>query len=128
MYICTNYCKRAPRTKLKSIHMFIFCPICGTLLTLQEGKNGLEYQCATCTYIWQVKRRHSTRKYPRLKEVDEVLSDASIWENADATDEKCPKCEHPRAYFMQMQTRSADEPMTNFYQCCNKECSNRWKE
>lgn len=33
--------------------------------------------------------------------------------------ETCPKCEHPRAYFMQIQTRSADEPMTTFYKCCS---------
>ena len=42
--------------------------------------------------------------------------------------EKCPKCEHPRAYFMQIQTRSADEPMTTFYKCCNGECGHRWRD
>jgi len=40
--------------------------------------------------------------------------------------EKCPKCEHMKAYFMQIQTRSADEPMTTFYKCCS--CGHRWKE
>ncbi len=42
--------------------------------------------------------------------------------------EKCPKCEHPRAYFMQIQTRSADEPMTTFYKCCSPECGHRWRD
>lgn len=42
--------------------------------------------------------------------------------------EKCPKCEHPRAYFMQIQTRSADEPMTTFYKCCNAQCGHRWRD
>ena len=42
--------------------------------------------------------------------------------------ETCPKCEHSKAYFVQMQTRSADEPMTIFYKCCNKDCNHRWKE
>ena len=40
----------------------------------------------------------------------------------------CPKCEHPRAYFMQIQTRSADEPMSIFYKCCNHECQHQWNE
>lgn len=40
--------------------------------------------------------------------------------------ERCPKCEHDRAYFMQIQTRSADEPMTTFYKCCK--CGHRWRE
>ncbi|XP_009993826.1 PREDICTED: DNA-directed RNA polymerase III subunit RPC10 [Chaetura pelagica] len=42
--------------------------------------------------------------------------------------EPCPKCEHPRAYFMQIQTRSADEPMTTFYKCCNAQCGHRWRD
>lgn len=42
--------------------------------------------------------------------------------------ETCPKCSHSRAYFMQMQTRSADEPMTIFYKCCSPTCGHRWKE
>lgn len=42
--------------------------------------------------------------------------------------EPCPKCEHPRAYFMQLQTRSADEPMTTFYKCCRAQCGHRWRD
>ncbi|XP_057717484.1 DNA-directed RNA polymerase III subunit RPC10 isoform X1 [Corythoichthys intestinalis] len=68
------------------------------------------------------------RKYPKLKEVDDVLGGAAAWENVDSTAETCPKCEHPRAYFMQIQTRSADEPMTTFYKCCNAQCGHRWRD
>ena len=42
--------------------------------------------------------------------------------------ETCPKCEHSKAYFMQMQTRSADEPMTIFFKCCNPDCGHRWNK
>lgn len=42
--------------------------------------------------------------------------------------ETCPKCGHLRAYFMQIQTRSADEPMTTFYKCCNAQCGHRWRD
>jgi DNA-directed RNA polymerase III subunit RPC11 len=38
----------------------------------------------------------------------------------------CPRCSHQRAYFFQMQTRSADEPMSTFYRCV--ECGHQWKE
>ena len=85
-------------------------------------------------------------QFPRLKEVDDVLGGQAAWENVDATEglvdsfreltvisfifvtETCPRCEHSKAYFVQMQTRSADEPMTIFYKCCNPDCSHRWKE
>lgn len=50
------------------------------------------------------------------------------WPRAPRPAEPCPKCEHPRAYFMQIQTRSADEPMTTFYKCCSPQCGHRWRD
>lgn len=38
---------------------------------------------------------------------------------------KCPKCHKRKVTYYQMQTRSADEPMTNFITCLY--CDNRWK-
>jgi transcription elongation factor S-II len=38
---------------------------------------------------------------------------------------KCGKCQQRRCTYYQMQTRSADEPMTTFVTCVN--CNNRWK-
>ncbi|CAO3639108.1 unnamed protein product [Cunninghamella echinulata] len=37
----------------------------------------------------------------------------------------CGKCKQRRCTYFQMQTRSADEPMTTFVTCIN--CGNRWK-
>ena len=43
-----------------------------------------------------------------------------------ATDEfKCYKCQKRLCTYYQLQTRSADEPMTTFITCLN--CGNRWK-
>lgn len=41
---------------------------------------------------------------------------------------KCPRehCNGTKAYFRQVQIRSADEPMTNFYKCVA--CANEWRE
>ena len=38
---------------------------------------------------------------------------------------KCAKCRSKKTTYYQMQTRSADEPMTTFVTCTN--CQNRWK-
>ena len=38
---------------------------------------------------------------------------------------KCGKCKERNCTYYQMQTRSADEPMTTFVTCLS--CSNRWK-
>ena len=43
-----------------------------------------------------------------------------------ATDEfKCYKCKKSKCTYYQLQTRSADEPMTTFVSCLV--CGNRWK-
>lgn len=106
----------------------MFCPTCGNVLRVEEGATGLRFACNTCPYIFDIARKVSSRSYPKLKEVDDVLGGSAAWENVDATDERCPKCAHPRAYFMQIQTRSADEPMTTFYKCCNAQCGHNWRE
>ena len=40
---------------------------------------------------------------------------------------KCGKCRGTKTSYYQMQTRSADEPMTCFITCLNPRCGNRWK-
>lgn len=108
--------------------MLMFCPTCGNLLGVEEGKSCLRFACRTCPYIYNIRKRVSSRSYPKLKEVDDVLGGAAAWENVDSMQATCPKCEHARAYFMQIQTRSADEPMTTFYKCCATGCGHRWRE
>ncbi|KAJ9598288.1 hypothetical protein L9F63_011028 [Diploptera punctata] len=108
--------------------MLMFCPTCANTLGVEEGLNCLRFSCNTCPYIYNISRHMGIKIYPKLKEVDDVLGGAAAWDNVDSTEERCPKCSHPRAYFMQIQTRSADEPMTTFYKCCNHQCGHRWRE
>jgi len=42
------------------------------------------------------------------------------------TDKMCPKCEHNKAYWWLQQTRSADEPPTQFFRCVK--CNHVWRE
>jgi len=47
-------------------------------------------------------------------------------DNAAETDQfKCGRCNQRKCKYYQMQTRSADEPMTTFVTCTN--CGNRWR-
>jgi DNA-directed RNA polymerase III subunit RPC11 len=62
------------------------------------------------------------------QEVDHVMGGSEAWKNVDSTDADCPACSHNRAYFMQMQIRSADEPMTTFYRCANPLCNHNWRD
>jgi len=52
-------------------------------------------------------------------------SHLAVKEGTHTTMLKCGKCKKNNATYFQMQTRSADEPMTTFVLC--NECGNRWK-
>lgn len=109
--------------------MLLFCPSCSNALTVEEGPSYiLRFSCFVCPYIYNITDTITSTTYPKLKEVDHILGGAEAWKNADSTEERCPKCSNPRAYFMQIQTRSADEPMTTFYRCCDFECSHQWRD
>jgi len=42
------------------------------------------------------------------------------------TDKSCPACDNPKAHYWLQQTRSADEPPTQFFRCTK--CQHVWRE
>lgn len=67
-----------------------------------------------------------------LKKEIEKLHKQNLFEAQGATEKRavtdrftCGKCKHKKVSYYQMQTRSADEPLTTFCTCEN--CGNRWK-
>lgn len=47
-------------------------------------------------------------------------------EYATETDFKCSKCKSRKCTYYSLQTRSADEPMTNYFTCLS--CNAKWKD
>lgn len=67
-----------------------------------------------------------------LKLEIEKLNKQNLFDAQGATEKRavtdrftCGKCKHKKVSYYQMQTRSADEPLTTFCTCEN--CGNRWK-
>uniref|UniRef100_A0A8C2LXX6 TFIIS-type domain-containing protein n=1 Tax=Cricetulus griseus TaxID=10029 RepID=A0A8C2LXX6_CRIGR len=93
--------------------MLLFCLSCGNRLIVEEGQCCHRFACNICPYVHNITHKVTNPKYPKLKEMDGVPGGAA---------------KHPCAYFKQLQTCSADEPMTIFYKCCNAQCGHRWRD
>lgn len=104
----------------------IFCPHCGTLLLLEKSTKTVRYYCKTCPYVFNVNMKLNSYTYFEKKKIDSVMGEKEAWENVSKTDVNCPKCDNDKAYFKQIQIRSADEPSTIFYRCTN--CTFEWRE
>jgi len=69
--------------------------------------------------------------FPQLwKPIEELVWSKQIIRGREADNvnegiEQCGKCKSMKTTYYSMQTRSADEPMTNFFTCHN--CGKHWK-
>ena len=110
-----------------------FCPHDGTLLQVHIYNQGtpasqLRFFCPLCPYIHAPHKKHVLTVPTKKKKIDDIMGGDASWENVDKTAVTCPVCSHDEAFFMQIQIRSADEPMTNFFKCAAKGCGHRWNE
>ena len=110
-----------------------FCPLDGTLLQIinsssHDASSAHIFACPTCPYSQPITQPQIQRTYSSTtrKKVDDILGGDKAWENVDRTMAVCPQCSFGEAYFMQMQIRSADEPMSVFYKCVK--CSHQWND
>ena len=88
----------------------------------------LRYFCKTCSYVYNIVQELSNYTFYENKQVDSVLGGKEAWENVAKTDATCKKCENDKAYFKEIQIRSADEPATLFFKCSNINCGFEWRE
>lgn len=104
----------------------LFCPTCANLLLIEQSSNEYRFFCKTCPYIFPVQYKIENKVHLKRKQVDDVLGGKDSWANVAQTDARCPNCPNRKAFFKQIQMRSADEPMTEFYKCT--QCSHLWSE
>ncbi|KAL4975039.1 transcription factor S-II-domain-containing protein [Aspergillus desertorum] len=112
-----------------------FCPNCSNALTISRADPSPKYplginrfECRTCPYQYALEQAWFEKTSMKQKEVEAVFGGKAEFENADSMATQCPAegCDGDRAYFFQLQIRSADEPMTTFLKCTT--CGARWRE
>ena len=97
-----------------------FCPRCE--VRLKKDDSGLK--CPQCDYT---EGRISTTKKIQEHEVSEfnVLEETEEQKTLPTINIDCEKCGYDEAVWWMLQTRSADEPTTQFYRCTK--CNHTWR-
>lgn len=102
-----------------------FCPLCSSLLVIEQG-NQMELVCPACPYFYKIISPITNTQYRTVKKINKILGGKDEMKYGNKCTINCPKCNNTEALFMELQTRSADEPMTIFYKCTK--CRYDWKE
>lgn len=106
-----------------------FCPKCGTRLRFRAQKPVSVLACDNCGYTEGAE--------PSITLPEEVESEAASEikvvgdreekiKTMPTTNVECPKCGHNTAFWWFLQTRSGDEPPTQFFRC--EKCSHTWRQ
>jgi transcription factor S len=99
-----------------------FCPKCGAIV-VPTGK-GISCSCGYRSK--KVKKVALIKEKVKETEKLEIIEEDTNTKTLPLTDADCPKCDHPKAHYWLLQTRSSDEPETRFFQC--QKCQNRWRD
>ena len=103
----------------------MFCKKCKSLLIpIKDDKGKIKFVCRKCgtsSRDKELKIKSVNSKKERLFFIDEKENNI-----LPITKEKCPKCNHTKAYYGLIQTRAADESPTKFYKCVK--CSHTWRD
>jgi len=93
-----------------------------TLIARIESKEIRPHEIAYMTH-----QDMRPNKWQALIELKKTRDDNKYSPKIEASTDNftCYKCKSKKCTFYQLQTRSADEPMTTFVTCLD--CSNRWK-
>ena len=97
--------------------MMQFCE-CGGMVV----SSGEAVKCRNCGKAQAMKAQKITTHSEKKATI--VIEDNKP--DLPETDVQCPKCGHARAYWWLIQTRSSDEPPTQFYKCTK--CKHTWRE
>jgi len=88
-----------------------FCPKCGSVLIIKIKNSS----CPRCSYTKKGTVILSTKE--RIEDHPEIAVLKKDFKTEPIVNEICPKCNHDKAYFWMVQTRSSDESPTKFFKC-----------
>lgn len=103
----------------------LFCPLCSSMLVVRKNPTGNGLSCRMCRYMYNVSEEMTKTTRMEPKKSDGLVDEDDNLRFVTKCGKKC-ECGSEEVSFVELQTRSADEPMTIFYKCIR--CKNVWKE
>jgi len=102
-----------------------FCDKCKAIMVPEKKGSSVILKCIKCG-----SRKHGPVKAIKIVEEKKKIRGITILDKDETplpiTDNECPECGHIKAYWWLQQTRSADEPPTQFFRCVK--CKYTWRE
>ncbi|MHB1908115.1 MAG: transcription factor S [Nitrososphaerales archaeon] len=107
-----------------------FCPKCGTRLKFKAQKPRSLLFCEKCGFSENAGSGASmadvTVPEDSATEIKVVGEKEEKIQTMPTTNVECPKCGHGTAFWWFVQTRSGDEPPTQFFRC--QKCGHTWRQ
>ncbi|KAK3146302.1 hypothetical protein QOZ80_3BG0264300 [Eleusine coracana subsp. coracana] len=101
---------------------FLFCNLCGTLLTFPSVKGAI---CPLCGFKRKAKEIEGKQtRYSFAPELEPVLEEIAM--ERPLSTEPCRECGKYQVRYYTRQMRSADEGQTVFNEC--KACGHHWAD
>ena len=100
-----------------------FCPKCE--VRLKKGNSKSVLSCPKCGYTESSSKDTKKGKEEEIKSELNVLAENEGKETLSTIKIDCEKCGNNEAVWWMLQTRSADEPTTQFYRCTK--CNHTWR-
>ena len=99
-----------------------FCPKCE--VRLKKNNTHSTLSCPKCDYSESDSKENKKDKKNDRSELN-ILDENEGKETLPSIKIDCEKCGNNEAVWWMLQTRSADEPTTQFYRCTK--CSHTWR-
>ena len=99
-----------------------FCPECDVRLV----RRGSGLECPRCGHASADEARPKPPEKPAAPSTFNVLDESEANAAQSTIKKECEKCGNDEAVWWMLQTRSADEPTTQFYRCTK--CSYTWRD
>ena len=100
------------------------CKKCGSMMVPEKKAKCIVIKCMKCGH--EEKKEIKTFKITEASKKEKIVTIDQDTTELPTTSKMCPKCECMKAYYFLRQTRSADEPPTQFFKCTK--CGYSWRE